>query len=245
MVLELLISSSAPIGAYTFALETSLRCSLQNLINCHKTLRRHSTRNRFKTGANLMWSNDRHWGTQSTFYSTHIVQVIELTVLNVMMRMTLSICSLLVIYLKGWQENKISWHHKRQIRKTSAWIGVVAFKALLVSNVWKPVALYGGGAERVNMGFCPYNKRWTVVFGLDFVLIFGYHPLNKIWIGEFVFSYNPCNTRWSGVYGSRGPTGRVSAQWHWKDLHWHTQVSVYITKVFSFKNISYNKGIWL
>ena len=37
MVLELLISSSAPIGAYTFALETSLRCRLQNLINCLKT----------------------------------------------------------------------------------------------------------------------------------------------------------------------------------------------------------------
>ena len=37
MVLELLISSSAPIGAYTFALETSLRCHLQNLINCLKT----------------------------------------------------------------------------------------------------------------------------------------------------------------------------------------------------------------
>ena len=53
-----------------------------------------------------MWSNDRHWGTQSTFYSTHIVQVIVLTVLIEMMRMTLSIWSLMVIYLKGWEENK-------------------------------------------------------------------------------------------------------------------------------------------
>ena len=155
MVIELLISSNAPIGAYTFAIETSLRYFLWRKLSLLPINNRRNEKCMKKNNRNNEKYTKRTTG--------------EMT--------------------KSWNNNRSQPRViERQTLRDPVYV------------LFNP--------------YCPGLIKWAQWY---FICSYWWYFLVVIKISLRI--------RWSGVYGAGGSPSWVSPQWHWQDLHRHTQVS--------------------